>query len=305
MDKRTKKLLLLIAIFLLLLLVLFGVRLLNKKQEEKQEEEAEAAKVYVTDLTDVSEVSYNVGNGDYTFAKQDDEWVYTEEEDFPLKQSVPEQIVDTFSRLEAERELKDGDELEAYGLDEPAYTVSLTTESGEQTVLDFGNAVGDSYYLTVKDSGLVYTVSASVLDELQYTKDEMAQFDTYPTIGSGNLVKETITENGVTTTYDSENEDDTENIAAVAGGLGAVTLDTAADYSVSDADLPKYGLDEDARITVKAYYKEDDVEEELILYIGKENGSEQRYVMMNNSRIVYLISNAVCDNILNVSDDAE
>lgn len=305
MDKRTKKLLLLIAIFLLLLLVLFGVRLLNKKQEEKQEEEAEAAKIYVTELTDVSEVSYNVGNGDYTFAKQDDEWVYTDEEDFPLKQSVPEQIVDTFGSLEAERELKDGDEPEAYGLDEPAYTVSLTTKSGEKTVLDFGNAVDDSYYLTVKDSGLVYTVSASVLDELQYTKDEMAQFDTYPTIGSGNLVKETITENGTTTTYDSENEDDTENIAAVAGGLGAVTLDTAADYSVSDADLPKYGLDEDTRITVKAYYKEDDVEEELILYIGKENGSEQRYVMINDSRIVYLISNAVCDNILNVPDDAE
>lgn len=297
MDKKMKKLLLLMSVFLLLLLILFGIKFLNKKQEEKQEEKAEAAKVYVTDLAEVSEVSYNVGNGEYTFVKEDDEWVYTEEEDFPLKQNVPEQIVDTFGRLEAERELKDGDAPEAYGLDEPAYTVSLTTESGEQTVLDFGNAVDDSYYLTVKGSGLVYTVSADVLDELQYTKDELAQFDTYPTIGSGNLVKEIITQNGKVTTYASENEDDTENIAAVAGGLGAVTLDSAADYSVSDEDLPEYGLGENERITVKAYYEEDDIEQELTLYIGKDNGNERRYVMVNDSRIVYLISDAVVNSI--------
>mgnify|MGYP007007086680 CR=1 FL=1 len=35
--------------------------------------------------------------------------------------------------------------------------------------------------------------------------------------------KEVITENGTTTTYDSENEDQEEEIAAVAGGLGRVT----------------------------------------------------------------------------------
>ena len=77
----------------------------------------------------------------------------------------------------------------------------------------------------------------------------MAQLDDYPSIGSGNLLKEVITQNGETTTYDSENEDQTEDIAAVAGGLGAVTLSEAADYSVEDKDLAGFGLDENTRIT--------------------------------------------------------
>lgn len=305
MTKKTKKLLLLFGIFLLLLGILFGIQARNKRQEQKDAEEKEAAKIYVTDLKNVSEVRYNVGNGELGFAKQNDKWIFTEDSDFPLKQSVPEQIIDTFGKLEAQRELKDGDSLEAYGLKNPAYTVCLTTTDGTQTTLQFGNAVDDSYYLTVEGTDRVYTVASGVLDELQYTMDELAQFDTYPEIGSGNLLKETITENGKTTTYDSEKEEDAENIAAVAGGLGAVKLDTAAEYSVSDEDLPKFGLDEKARITVEVTYKANDIEDAMTLYIGNTNGSDKRYVMINDSRIVYLISDEVCKNILNVDDATE
>lgn len=305
MTKKTKKLLLLFGIFLLLLGILFGIQVGDKRPEQKATEEKEAAKIYVTDLKNVSEVRYDVGNGEFGFAKQNDKWIFTEDSDFPLKQSVPEQIIDTFGKLEAQRELKDGDSLEAYGLKNPAYTVCLTTTDGAQTTLQFGNAVDDSYYLTVEGTDRVYTVASGVLDELQYTMDELAQFDTYPEIGSGNLLKETITENGKTTTYDSEKEEDAENIAAVAGGLGAVKLDTAAEYSVSDEDLPKFGLDEKARITVEVTYKANDIEDAMTLYIGNTNGSDKRYVMINDSRIVYLISDEVCKNILNVDDATE
>ena len=59
----------------------------------------------------------------------------------------------------------------------------------------------------------------------------------------------------------------------MAGGLCAVTLSEAADYSVSDEDLRSFGLDEESRITVEAVY--------------------------TDSRIVYLISDEICQNILN------
>ena len=112
-------------------------------------------------------------------------------------------------------------------------------------------------------------------------------------------MKEVISQNGETTTYDSEDEDQAEDIAAVAGGLGAVTLSEAADYSVEDKDLGMYGLDADSRITVEATYTQDDEEQMLTLYIGNEDGNGNRYVMLNDSRIVYLISDEICDNILN------
>ena len=85
----------------------------------------------------------------------------------------------------------------------------------------------------------------------------------------------------------------------MAGGLGAVTLSEAADYSVSDEDLRSFGLDEESRITVEAVYTDDGEEKVFTLYIGDENADGNRYVMINDSRIVYLISDEICQNILN------
>ena len=143
-------------------------------------------------------------------------------------------MAETAGNITADRELTDGDSLDAYGLDDPVYTLEYTDADGNVTELLFGNMAGDDYYVMKSRSDTVYTVASSVIDPFNYALDDMAQLDDYPSIGSGNLVKEVITQDGGTTTYDSENDDQAEDIAAVAGGLGAVTLSEAADYSVED-----------------------------------------------------------------------
>lgn len=302
MEKKKKRLLYLLLLLPLLLLVFALMRRYNQKQEEKQEAEKEASTIYVTDMAEVDSVSYSTGNDEFIFEKEDDTWIYKQDPDFPLAQSYPEQIASTFGNLAALRELKDGDELEDYGLKEPAYIVKLTDSDGNKTELKIGDAVDDAYYMLNESTEKIFTVSSTVTAALQYTLEEMAQLDTYPNIGSGNLKKEVIIRDGETTIYDSENEDDAMNIAAVAGGLGAVTLSSAADYSVEDEDLEGFGLDEKARTTVEVTYTEDEEEQVLTLYIGDEDGNGNRYVMMNDSRIVYLISAEVCSNILNVEE---
>lgn len=301
MMKKNKGLFILIAVLVVLLGVYFGLQSWNKSKTEEKEKEEEAAVVHVTDTAaeDIVSMKFDVGNGAMSFAKEDGTWSYTLDPDFPLAQSYPGTMAEAVGNITAERDLSDGDELADYGLDEPVYTVGYTDADGNVTDVYFGNMTGDNYYVTVGDEGKVYTVASTVLDSFNYTLDDIAQLDTYPSIGSGNLMKEVITRDGETTTYDSEDEDQEEDIAAVAGGLGAVTLSEAADYSVEDADLAGFGLDEDSRITVEATYTNDDEEEVLTLYIGDEDGDGNRYVMMNDSRIVYLISEEICGNILN------
>lgn len=124
--KKKKKLTLFLLLLLLILLVILGLmKKHNQDQEEKQEAEEEAAKVFVTDIEEVSAVSYHTESEEFVFQKEDDKWVYQQDSDFPLAQSYPEQIISTFGKLEALRELKDGDDLEAYGLTSPVYTVEL------------------------------------------------------------------------------------------------------------------------------------------------------------------------------------
>lgn len=302
--KKKKSLFILLGILVVLLFVYFGLQAWNERREQQAEEEEKASEVRVTDIDAdaIEAISFDVGNGEMSFVKEEDTWYDASDRDFPLDQTYPENMVNAMGQLTADRELSGGDELADYGLEEPAYTVELTESDGTVTDIYFGNTTGDYYYVTVNDTGTVYTVSTTAIEDLNYTLDDMAQLDDYPSIGSGNLLKEVITQNGETTTYDSENEDQTEDIAAVAGGLGAVTLSEAADYSVEDKDLAGFGLDENTRITVEATYTEDDEENILTLYIGNEDDDGNRYVMINDSRIVYLISTEVCDNILNVEE---
>lgn len=302
MEKKKKMLLPMLLILLLLVLVLALMQRHNQQQEEEQEAEKEASTIYITDIAEIDSISYRTGDNEFTFEKEGDSWIYKQDPDFPLAQSYPEQIASTYGKLTAQRELEDGDELEDYGLTEPAYTIRLTDPDGNETGLKIGNAVDDAYYLLNESAEKIYTVSSAAATVLQHTLEEMAQLDNYPNIGSGNLKKEVITRGGETTTYDSENEDDAKNIAAVAGGLGAVTLSSAADYSVEDKDLAGFGLDEKSRTTVEATYTTDEEEQVLKLYIGGEDGNGNRYVMMNDSRIVYLISAEVCKNILNIEE---
>lgn len=297
--KKKKAPIVLLGVLAVLLVVYFALQSWNRQQAEKEDAEEEAVAVTDIDPENITAVSYDTGDGERAFEKQDDVWIYTPDTDFPLDQSVPETIAEEMGQLKADRELVDGDELADYGLEEPVYTVTLTQSDGTVTEIYYGNTVDDYYYVTVNDDGIVYTVSSSTVENLPQSLDDMAQFDDYPSIGSGNLKKVSITENGEATTYDSENEDQSEDISAIAGGLGAVSLTEAADYSAADADLAGYGLDEAARITVEVTYTEDDEEKTMTLYIGGEDDDSNRYVMINDSRIVYLISDEICGNILN------
>lgn len=294
--KKKKGTLILIGVLVLLLILYFALSTWNKKQDSKEKET-----VKVTDLTtsEITGVKYDLGTGEMNFEKDGDTWYYTADKDFPLRQSYPKTVADATGQLSADRELEDADALEEYGLDHPTYTVTLTDEDGTVTTIKVGNATGNDYYATVDDTEKVYTIPATSLDDIQTELDQIAQLDTYPSIGSGNLKKEVITQNGETITYDSENEDQAEDVAAVAGGLGAATLSEVADYSVDDADLTGYGLDETSKITVEVTYTSDDEDQTMTLYIGGENGSGDRYVLINDSRIVYLISDEICNNILN------
>lgn len=173
--KRKKGLIIMLCILCILLAVYFALSSWNsrQKEEERAQEESEVIHVTDADAADIVSFSYDMGSGLLSFEKRDGQWYYTEDEDFPLDQSVPEQIAEEIGQITADRELRDGD------------------------------------------------------------------------------------------------------------------------------DLADYGLDEASRITVEAVYTEDEKEKALTLYIGDEDEDGNRYVMINDSRIVYLISDEVCQNILN------
>ena len=302
MDRKKKKTIILLVMILLLIVANGAASAWNDKSEKKKEKEAEASKIYLTDAGDIIAYSYSDGNQNMSFTKVDDTWEYDEDNEIPVNQDTVQSTADAIRQITAVRELDNPDQLSDYGLDKPSYTIQFQDNDGVTTEILIGNGAGENYYATVGDSGKVYTISSDFQNYLQFDLTNLVQYDTVPSIGSGNLKNVTITENGTDTVY----EDD-DQVGELAGGFGTLSLTDCVNYHASTEDLAEYGLDEGQRITAKAIYTDSsDKEQTFTAYLGKtDDAGENRYIMVEGSDMVYRISETVAQNMISIEETGE
>ena len=299
--KKYKSLVILLTVLVVLVVAYVVTGQLKKKSAEKENEEKQIA---VLDMSDITSIQYTNGTDTMSFIKEGGTWYSESDKEFPLQQSSLKTMAETFGTLSANRELTDGDTLADYGLEEPQYTITLKNADGEEQNIYIGNAAGEDYYMTVGDKEKIYTVDYSVVNAMNFDLDSMLQKDTFPSIGADNIKKVTITKVGETTEYDADNSDQSDDITAIGGGLGAAYFVDCVDYSVQADELAQYGLDEAQRTTVTVVYTDsDDKEQTFILYVGGRDESDAyNYVQMDGSKMVNTMTKETVNNILNIEE---
>ena len=299
--KKYKSLVILLTVLVVLVVAYVVTGQLKKKSAEKENEEKQIA---VLDMSDITSIQYTNGTDTMSFIKEGGTWYSESDKEFPLQQSSLKTMAETFGTLSANRELTDGDTLADYGLEEPQYTITLKNADGEEQNIYIGNAAGEDYYMTVGDKEKIYTVDYSVVNAMNFDLDSMLQKETFPSIGSDNIKKVTITKVGETTEYDADNSDQSDDITAIGGGLGAAYFVDCVDYSVQADELAQYGLDEAQRTTVTVVYTDsDDKEQTFTLYVGGRDESDAyNYVQMDGSKMVNTMTKETVNNILNIEE---
>ena len=299
--KKYKSLIILLAVLVVLVVAYVVTGQLKKKSAEKENEQKQIA---VLDMSDITSIQYTNGTDTMSFIKEDGTWYSESDKEFPLQQSSLKTMAEIFGTLSANRELTDGDTLADYGLEEPQYTITLKDADGEQQNIYIGNAAGEDYYMTVGDKEKIYTVDYSVVNAMNFDLDSMLQKETFPSIGADNIKKVTITKAGQTTEYDADNSDQSDDITAIGGGLGAAYFVECVDYSVQADELDQYGLDEAQRTTVTVVYTDsDDKEQTFTLYVGGRDESDAyNYVQMDGSKMVNTMTKETVNNILNIEE---
>ena len=299
--KKYKSLVILLTVLVVLVVAYVVTGQLKKKSAEKENEQKQIA---VLDMSDITSIQYTNGTDTMSFIKEGGTWYSESDKEFPLQQSSLKTMAETFGTLSANRELTDGDTLADYGLEEPQYTITLKNADGEEQNIYIGNAAGEDYYMTVGDKEKIYTVDYSVVNAMNFDLDSMLQKDTFPSIGADNIKKVTITKVGETTEYDADNSDQSDDITAIGGGLGAAYFVDCVDYSVQADELAQYGLDEAQRTTVTVVYTDsDDKEQTFTLYVGGRDESDAyNYVQMDGSKMVNTMTKETVNSILNIEE---
>lgn len=299
--KQKKTMILLAVVLITLVAVYIGLKCWNQHMEEEKEKQEEEQKLSIVDAEELSSISYTDGDSEMSFVKQDGIWYDESDRGIRISQDAADMLETAITDLTASRELEEPDALGDYGLENALYRIEYTDQEDTESVISVGNAVNDDYYATIGDTGKVYTISSDFISQLSFDLASFVENDTVPSIGSGNLKKVEVTENGKTTTFKEEDE-----IGQLAGGWGTISLTSCADYNVKEENLVNYGLDEEKRITAKATYKDSSTEEEktFTVYIGSQDDSgSNRYVQVKDSNMVYIVGNSIIDNMITVSEE--
>jgi len=160
----------------------------ESKEEQKVQEAEEAAKIYLCQAENPTQLEVKNEYGTFSFTCDEEEgWKYDKDEHFPVMQSKITSIASKVESLEAVRRLDGADaDLSVYGLDEPVYTLTVL-ESGKDPVTiyvgDASEASGD-YYVKLADDEKIYTAASVFANTLGISEDTILQTETFPSITS-------------------------------------------------------------------------------------------------------------------------
>ena len=167
MKKKSMNLVTAVAVLVVLSGTYVGVKTYVTKQEEKENasEDEEKTQVFSIASDDVKSIKFVIDKKEVTFEKDNDEWVKTDEKDFPVDQDKLTEAIGSLDNIEADRVLDDVTDATEYGLDNPTNTITITDNDGNETALRVGmeNDSTSQYYVEKgEDESKIYVVADSV-----------------------------------------------------------------------------------------------------------------------------------------------
>ena len=300
-----------------------GVGQYMDRSQKKTEQKEEDAKVYMTNLSGVSAISYDYKGQELSFTKKDDAWKYDGDELFPVKQAKLDSLASTASKLEAVRKLDGGDGLSAYGLDAPARKVEVTAEDGTKSTILLGSTTADGdYYALLQGEDTPYLISSSLYTETDSGLEDLQALEEFPAIEGNDITGITITKAGASEHYVKKKLDDKDGtvewyrdssdspdnklsdnsgLNVLADSLSGLTVKSCTNYKVQESELAGYGLDNPAAV-ITYNYEKNGSEETFTLNVGSLNqDSTCYYTRTDNSSNVNEIEKASIDKCLTVN----
>lgn len=300
--KRGKKLLTLLLVLVLLAAASFGATKLSVKTEAAEEEQA--VTVFSLDPEDVTSLSWEYSE-ELTFDRKEDGWTYRENTAFPVEESFLETILETLTDVESYKTIESVENWDAYGLEIPVCTISVTTDETYELAIGMETSLGGQRYFSIGD-GKVYLVESSVIDPFAYGLYDLLAEQSMPQVENLTAVTlerpggtQTITclpENDLTYSNDyvwfwGDKTLDTQLTDRFLANITALPLTECANYDAQD--LKAYGLD-NPEIRATVY---DGGEESYTLEIGPEIKGT-RYARLPGTDMVYTVSDSVAQALL-------
>lgn len=272
-------------------------------------------------------------NGDETIrlVRADGVWSLDGEANFPLKQDVADELASDIAALEATHTVTGGADAADYGLDEPAFTVTVENDSGDTLVYQMGakNDVTGEYYLRFSENDAIYTIASSLAATFDYNRASLLDAPVIPSLDGATRLVIAGTDADVDQAYYADSTgmtytdayhwfnvtadnvvkpSDADSVQALLTKISGIALTDCCDYNATEQALEGYGLSP-ARLTVEVEYVPDGAESEteyerFTLYIGaQDEETGLYYAALPDSPLVFRVSADEAEALLSARND--
>ena len=289
--KRSKRLCVLLGVLAVACVATFA---LSRYQTEKEQIQTNGEVVLEIPVDSVQALSWEYDGETLSFHK-DDNWIYDDDEAFPVDGEKIEGLLNQFSAMGAAFTIENPEDLSPYGLSDPTCSITITTDEETYTILLGGYSTMDSQrYVSIGD-GNVYLVADDPLDDFDIGLRDLLDPDDIPDFDQVSQITFTGSENyqifyeayedGSARTYCADDvyfaqqEDgtlalDTDKVTSYLQTIRYLDLSDYVTYNVTDEELAQYGLD-DPQLTIQIDYTEenedgDEVSDTFTLHISRD-----------------------------------
>ena len=289
--KRSKRLCILLGVLAVACVATFA---LSRYQAKKEQIQTNGEVVLEIPVDSVQALSWEYDGETLSFHK-DDQWIYDEDEAFPVDGEKIEGLLNQFSAMGAAFTIENPEDLSPYGLSDPTCSITITTDEETYTILLGGYSTMDSQrYVSIGD-GNVYLVADDPLDDFDIGLRDLLDPDDIPAFDQVSEITFTGSENyqifyeayedGSARTYCADDvyfvqqEDgtlplDTDKVNSYLQTIRYLDLSDYVTYNVTDEELAQYGLD-DPQLTIQVDYTEenedgDEVSDTFTLHISRD-----------------------------------
>ena len=321
--KQAKTLWILVGIVAVLAALFAAVLIFNHHKAQQASQADSSAEALGDSGATYTGLTYTNSTATLTFSlNKDGTWYWEGNPKFPLNSESVTMILNSISVLTPKQTITNGDTLEAYGLDNPAITMTASESNGIQTTIAMGNQTADKtgYYLLLNgDTSTVYVVDENLHDLLSKGIYDMMTLPNLPvlpaervsSISLAGAVQTDLTasvttakadssadssaassQSSTTVTWRADGTDVTDNqtVQELVSEVCALNITACADYEPTDQAASLCGFDQPRAVLTVQYTDDQGASQSYTLtFANADTSGEGCYVRMNNDTTIYTI----------------